>query len=115
MEAFAAIEGQESPRVLRRDFQEMKRPQRWGGLRPSFHRMAMGHGVRSSLPTDPGRVPSRRIDRFPTLRQPEMNEAANRGGLTSLNWPSHPWLAPLPATSEERRVCWRPWFLRAAF
>ena len=89
MEAFAAIEGQENPRVLRRDFQEKKRPQRGGGLRPSFHRMAMGHGVRSSLPTDPGRVRSRRIDRYPTLRQPEMNEAANRGGLTSLNWPAY--------------------------
>jgi hypothetical protein len=25
-----------------------------GGQRPSFHRVAIGHGVRSSLPTDPG-------------------------------------------------------------
>jgi hypothetical protein len=29
-----------------------------------------------------------------------MNEAANRGGLTSSELASHPWLAPLPATSE---------------
>ena len=84
MEAFAAIEGQESPRVLRRDFQEMKRPQRWGGLRPSFHRMAMGHGVRSSLPTDPGRVRSRRIDRFPTLRQPERGRQPRRPYFSEL-------------------------------
>jgi hypothetical protein len=30
--------------------------------------MAMGHGIRSSLPTDPGHVRSRQIDRFP-MRQ----------------------------------------------
>ena len=40
---------------------------------PSFHRIAMGHGVRSSLPTDPGHLRCR----FPTLRQREMNEAAS--------------------------------------
>ena len=85
------------------DFAEKKRPQRGGGLGPSFHRMAMGHGVRSSLSTDPGHVRSRRIDRFRTLRQLEMNEAANRDGVTSLIWASYPWPALLPATAEERR------------
>ena len=65
---------------------------------------SQGHGVRSSLPTDPGNPHSGRIDRFPALRQHEVNEAAGRRGLISLISASHPWPALLPATAEERRA-----------
>lgn len=73
-----------SPGGRQHDVVEKKRPQRGGGLRPSFHRMAMGHGVRSSLPTDPRRVRSRRIDRFPTLRQPERGRQPRRPYFSEL-------------------------------
>jgi hypothetical protein len=86
------------------DFDQHEWPQRGGGLRPSFHRIATGHGVQSSLPTEPGHPLCRRIDRCPTLRHLEMNEAASRGGFTFLSWASHPWPALLPATAEERRA-----------